>query len=62
MNKQITLGTILLVLFIIPIYAIADLSSGTALPNPKLRSQSGQATTLHDLMKKVTVVHLWKGD
>ena len=38
----------------------ADLNPGDPLPNPTLTDQSGAELSLHTLLKKVTVLHLWK--
>lgn len=38
----------------------ADLAEGDTLPNPTLKTQDGEEIQLHDLLNKVTVIHLWK--
>ncbi len=38
----------------------ADLKPGDPLPNPTLTDKKGEQTVLHDLLNKVTVIHLWK--
>ena len=58
--KQII--TVLLVLFLTTATLQADLQEGDSLPNPILESQDGVMIPLHDLMDKVTVIHLWKAN
>ncbi len=38
----------------------ADLAPGDQLPNPTLTDKDGKETPLHDMLNKVTVIHLWK--
>ena len=54
------LGTTLLILLLCASTVRADLNQGDALPNPTLKSMDGEEVALHDLLKKVTVIHLWK--
>jgi hypothetical protein len=38
----------------------ADLKPGDQLPNPTLTDKGGKEIPLHDMLNKVTVIHLWK--
>jgi len=38
----------------------ADLAPGEKVPNPLLTAPDSSQTPLHSLLKKVTVLHLWK--
>jgi len=58
--KQII--TALLILFLTTATLQADLQEGDSLPNPTLESLAGEKIALHDLMDKVTVIHLWKAN
>ena len=51
---------IILLLFVVSVQA--DLKEGDSLPNPTLKSQDGLEVPLHDLLNKVTVIHLWKAN
>jgi len=64
LNKQILSLTLSVVLgVLLPFTALrADLKPGDKLPDPTLKNQALQEVSLHDLLKKVTVIHLWKGD
>ncbi len=54
------LATIFLTLLLCSSIVQADLSEGDVLPNPTLKTEDGKEVKLHDLLNKVTVVHLWK--
>ncbi len=40
----------------------ADMKPGEQVPNPTLTSLDGEKIPLHDLLDKVNIIHLWKGD
>ncbi|MBC8465574.1 hypothetical protein H8D57_00965 [bacterium] len=40
--------------------AFADLQPGDTVPNPTLRSLDEEEVKLHEMLDKVTVLHLWK--
>ncbi|MFH0766328.1 MAG: hypothetical protein V2A61_07900 [Calditrichota bacterium] len=49
-----------IILLMAALSARADLSPGEKVPNPVLTAPDGSETSLHDMLKKVTVLHLWK--
>ncbi|MDP8238683.1 MAG: hypothetical protein P9X24_06315 [Candidatus Hatepunaea meridiana] len=54
------LKILLIVLLLCTASLQADLQEGDTLPNPTLKSQDGKEFALHDLLGKVTIIHLWK--
>ncbi|NQU05923.1 MAG: hypothetical protein HQ568_07505 [Calditrichaeota bacterium] len=38
----------------------ADMEVGDTLPNPTLKEADGKEIQLHELLNKVSVIHLWK--
>jgi hypothetical protein len=50
----------LAVLLLLALPVAADLGPGAMVPNPTLRSSDGVEATLHSMLKRVTVIHLWK--
>ncbi len=51
---------ILIILLLCAASVQADMEVGDTLPNPTLKTQDGEEIQLHDLLNKVTVIHLWK--
>jgi hypothetical protein len=42
------------------VVAKADMAEGDTLPNPTLKDADEIEIKLHDLLDKVSVIHLWK--
>jgi peroxiredoxin len=53
-----------LILFLLVLSAPvqAELKEGDSLPNPTITAEDGSKVPLHDLLNKVSVIHMWKAN
>ncbi|MCF7810531.1 hypothetical protein K9N50_06045 [bacterium] len=51
---------IIIILLLCTVVAKADMTVGDTLPNPTIKDADEKEIKLHDLLDKVSVIHLWK--
>ncbi|HHE47130.1 MAG TPA: hypothetical protein ENL08_05455 [Bacteroidetes bacterium] len=54
------LVTVFLTLLLFSTVVQADLNEGDLVPDPTLKTEDGKEVKLHELLDKITVIHLWK--
>ena len=52
--------TVVIILLLSTASVQADMEAGDTLPNPTIKDADGKEIKLHELLDKVSVIHLWK--